>query len=150
MEKILTKYIIFFAAISMISCEKNYRLEANNRLTQKSYIATKTYNTNTKVSTDLTSNIKQNLTFGSADTLKVIRNDSVVMQLTNYGFVEWIGNEKDGKALYSGINSEGKWFVLFTIDFDEPKTSPITAGVFMQNEYRPNADTLWTYYVPGL
>jgi hypothetical protein len=63
-----------------------------------SYIAIKTYNTNTKESVDFPSNVKQNLTFSSADTLKVVRNDSILMQLTNYSFVKWIGKDKNGKA----------------------------------------------------
>jgi hypothetical protein len=142
------KCLILIPMLS-ISCEKNYRLEAYSRLTQMSYIAIKTYNTNTKESVDFPSNVKQNLTFSSADSLKVVRNDSILMQLTNYSFVKWIGKDKNGKALYSGINSKGKWFVLFTMNFEEPDPSPIAAGIFMQNEYQQNADTLWTYYIPG-
>lgn len=82
--------------------------------------------------------------------MKVTRNDSILIQLKNYGFFDWIGKEKDGKAFYTCFNSKGKGFTLFTIDFDEPDTTPITAEIFMQNEYRQNADTLRTYYVPGL
>lgn len=56
------------------------------------------------------------------------------MQLTHYSFIEWIGKQKESKALYRGINSKRKWLVLFTINFDKSDASPVTAEKFMQKQ----------------
>ena len=127
-----------------LSCEFDYKVALSNNTRNGKYIAEKTYNTKSGKTVIFTSATAQYLIF-SGDTMKIVRNDTIIERLVNYDFVDWM-QKKEGKAVFNGMSKEGSKSLLIEVVNIRHDSNTLILSPIMTAPYKENYDTLKTYY----
>ncbi|MCF2520886.1 hypothetical protein [Dyadobacter sp. CY351] len=130
----------------LVSCEFDYHEVMSSRTRQSTYIAQKTIDVKTNLEMQVSSQIQQLLVF-DLDTMKIIRNDTIVEKLISYDSKEWLGNRKNGKIIFEGLTKDGRKSFLLEIVNPKDNKGNLILGSIMQGGYNEMNDTLKTVYV---
>lgn len=143
-NKLKSVLVLLILFVAMWSCEFDYKLALNSATREGKYVAEKTYNMKSGETVTFAPGTVQYLIF-SNDTMKIIRNDTIIEKLVNYDFIDW-QKKKDGKAIFKGLASDGVKSLLIEVVNIRHDGSTLILSPVMKDSYQESLDTVKTYY----
>jgi len=130
------------------SCDFDYASSLGYR-TNGQYLAERTFDPATDKTENLDSNVVRQLLIFDADTMKIVRNDSVVEHLINFRKTNYVGRRKNGKMIFEGLTRQGRKTLMIDMEnFNTMYPGNLTLGTIMKEPYDEKLDTLKTIYRP--